>query len=546
MSREPDVVVVGAGAGGLTASWALVQRGLRVRLLEAGPRFDPASYPTHNPRFELENPFERELASPRHDGIESATGAPLDPEFDFLGRAGSGGRRQPFYHARAVGVGGSTLHYQGEAHRFPPHAFQMQSELGAARDWPIRYEDLAPFYARVEALLSVAGDANNPFKAPREPFARPAHPLSRASRRLGQAARALGWSHLPNTLAVLDEPRGERAACHYCNGCVRGCAVRAKSSVDVALLPEALATGRLELVTGFRAHRLEHGADGRIRAVVGRSALGADQRHSGAAFVLAGGAIETPRLLLNSAGGAHPAGVGNGSDQVGRHLMETLYAVCDGFFASDLETWVGLPIDARIYDWLRGTPEQPRGMGLFAMAGPYEGPVGYAVEAIPGFGAGHRAALRRRFGAGIQLVGIVEQLPRAENRVTLSDVTDGEGVPKARVHTAPDRGDLAAVAIALERVRQWAAEAGVETEYFATAYDTPAASHVAGTCRMGADPSESVVDPWCRIHGVPNAIVADASVFVTEGSGESPSLTIQALALRSAEALADRLGRGEA
>src|SRR5262249_23624913 len=189
-----------------------------------------------------------------------------------------GARRAPFVWNRALGVGGSTLHYQGEAHRFPAHAFRMKSERGVAADWPLTHDDPAPWYAKVARLIGVAGEPRNPFKPPRAPYLYGAPPLSRASRRLAQAAARLGWQALPNPVAILPRPEAGRAACLYCNGCVRGCPVGAKGSVDVTVLPAAEQSGRLRIETGFHASRLEHAAAAPLTGGPGFRAEGPDRR----------------------------------------------------------------------------------------------------------------------------------------------------------------------------------------------------------------------------------------------------------------------------
>ena len=555
MSAEADVCVIGAGAGGAVASWALCERGLRVLLLEAGPRIDPRDQGSHSQHWELDVPAVNSPADePRHQGYESAPGLPLDRRYarlhtrtptNFARRAR---KRRPFRHARAVGVGGSTLRYQGEAHRFPAHAFRMRSRFGVAEDWPLDYDELAPYYERVEALLGVAGDPHNPFKPARGPYPYPAHPFSRVSRHVARAARELGWGLLANPLAILPEPRPGRSACHYCNGCTHGCAVSARGSVDVAVVPRAARSGRLVLRTGIRVTSLEHGTDGRIRAVIGNDAQGHSQRFRARAFVLAGGAIETPRLLLHSAGGAHPEGVGNGHDQVGRHLMETLYVSRTAVFEPSLESFAGVPYDSRIWRFNGSRADVasgPAGFTLSATGASLRGPVRHALEGARTFGAAHRRQMRL-FGNGIDFVGVAEQLPRPENRVTLSETLDPAGVPLGRVTTDLDETDLEALSQVRERLGELAGAAGADKFIGqTTAYDTPHATHIGGTCRMGNDPRTSVLDASGAVHGVPNLIVADASALVTQGAGDSPSLTIQALALRSSELLADRLQRGE-
>lgn len=549
MSETFDVCVVGAGAGGAVAAWALVHRGMRVVLLETGRRFPVSSFHTHARGWELDDPpFVAAMPEAARETYESDPGERLDAGFAHLASRSPTTHsvprthRLPFFCSRAFGVGGSTLHYQGEAHRFPAHAFRMKSERGVADDWPITYVDLEPYYERVERLLGVAGDPENPFKPKRGPYPYPAHPLSPASRRIAAGARELGLRLLPNSLAILPSARPGRAPCHYCNGCSRGCDVGAKGSVDVAVLPDAEATGRLTLLTGMHATHLEHGKDRRISAVVARDELGTEHRFRARAFVLAAGAIETPRLLLCSAGGAHPSGVGNDGGVVGRYLMELLYVMIGAVFERSLQTYAGVPLDSRIWDGNGAVhPRLPNGFVLGQLCGAFEGPGGYAIDAAEGFGMAHRAAMRSTFGAGIHFLGVAEQLPRPENRVSLSEKRDRWGMPLARVTTHVDGNDLRALSVMHQQLNELASASGVvRVVSQVSAYDVSNATHVAGTCRMGKDPAHSVVDEWCRVHGVGNLVIADASVLTTQGAGDSPSLTLQALALRAAEALIER------
>jgi choline dehydrogenase-like flavoprotein len=557
MSTDADVCVVGAGAGGAVAAWALVRKGARVLLLETGPRIAPSEFATHSPDWEItSSPMERITQDRSRRSYMGFPGESLDAEFEHLMSDSPTmfaerppRRRRHFHYARAIGVGGSTLHYQGEAHRFPAHAFRMRSQHGVAADWPITYEELAPYYARIEELLGVAGDPRNPFKPEREAYPYRAHPLSAASQRVAAGAQRLGWQSLANPVAILPQPRRDRAACHYCNGCERGCAVAAKGSVDVAVIPEAERTGRLRVVTGFQASALEHGNDGRIQAVIGHDETGLEQRYRARSFVLAAGAIETPRILLNSRGGVHPEGVGNAHGQVGTGLMEHLFVFRRYMFSESLQTDLGIPIDSRVWDFNGATGESqtgPAGFVLGQSCGGFQGPVAYALEGARGFGPEHRAAMRRHFGAGIELFGVAEQLPRSENRVGIAEENDRFGIPLARVDTRLDPGDLEVMSQTWARLGELADATGLTNSIGQfTAYDTPNAAHVGGTCRMGDDPRSSVVSAFCGVHGVSNLMIADASVLVTQGAGDSPSLTIQALALRSAEMLFERAQAGE-
>ena len=556
MSEIADVCIIGSGAGGGVAAWALAKKGIKVLLLEAGPRFTPASYETHALDWELQrskfldytlDPESRtyegpsSAIDPSHDALRSKT-------FSFYARRSRRSRRLSFFYNHSVGVGGSTLHYQGEAHRFPVHAFELRTKFGVGADWPISYAELAPYYARIEQLLGVAGSPTNPFKAARGPYPYPAHPLSPASQKVGAGAKKLGWQLLPNPVGILPKARPGRQACHYCNGCARGCMVGAKASVDVAVIPEAERTGNLHLVTGFRTSRLELGPDGKVAAAIGFDTNGSEVRHRARSFILAAGAVQTPRLLLQSVSAQHPSGLGNANDQVGRYFMETLYITLLTRADKTLRSFDGIPLDSRIWDLngAKGVPAVPNGMVLGQGAGSLEAPVGFALEGVAGYGVEHREAMRDGFGGGIVFLGIAEQLPRFENRIVLSKQVDRRGMPLARVIARMDDSDYAALGEMTTRLNQLAEASAVDEVVGQTsAYDTPNSNHVGGGCRMGTKPEESVVDRFGRVHGVTNLVVADASVLVTQGAGDSPSLTIQALALRSAEALAKRAARGD-
>jgi choline dehydrogenase-like flavoprotein len=327
---------------------------------------------------------------------------------------------------------------------------------------------------------------------------------------------------------------------------VQGCIFGAKSSVDQTAIPRGERTGRLVVESGARALQLETAADGRVTAAVYRRG-GEMRRAVGRVFVLAMGALETPRLLLVSQDGRAARGTGNDADQVGRHLTETVWVGLTVRFDERLEPYKGPPIDARIWDFNR--PAQPGrsgfGLGVSGTMSGYHGPVSYA-ERTPGFGLVHKRAMRERFGTIVTLFGIADHEPRAENRVELSDQTDSEGVPLLRVRSSYSEADRAVVGEMMRRCRELAEASGArETVDLYSSYDRPASSHPAGTCRMGADPASSVVDAWGRVHGVANLYITDASVLPGQGAGDAPTLTIQALALRTAGHIAARARRRE-
>jgi len=446
------------------------------------------------------------------------------------------------------GLGGTTLHYQGEAHRFEPGAFKTLSRYGFGTDWPIDYADLEPYYELAENVLGVAGDPVNPFKAPRGPFPTPAHPLSRASRKVARAARGFGWTLLPNTLALPTRSVDGRLPCQRSGGCVQGCIYGAKSSVDLTAVARAERTGRLHLMTNTRAVRLEEAAGGRIGAVVCKTSGGLE-RVRGRVFVMSLGALETPRLLLASESASFPNGVGNDEGQVGLNFMETLWVAVTAQFDEELHPYIGPPIDARIWNFVRPANHSGRsgyGIGVSGSISGLIGPVSYARR-IPGIGLEHKNAMRDLFGTVATIFGVADHEPRRVNRVSLDSTNDADGVPMLRVDSRWSANDLDAFRTLRTRCMELARAAGA-TRILSinSTYDRPNASHVGGTCRMGRRARSSGVDAFGKIHDVANLFVADASVLPGQGGGDSPSLTIQALALRTADRIVELFRRGEA
>lgn len=532
---------------------ALAEKGLKVLVLERGRRFVPErDFPMRHRDWELHpDVFPPQGADP---SIEPMPGAALPPGSENLcsqggtfGMLGPCQRRAPFRYERVFGLGGTTLHYQGEAHRFADFAFHPATSYGFGVDWPIGYDELAPYYRRAEELLGVAGSNDNPFKPPRGGFPTPAHPLSRASQYVRRGARELGWSLLANNLALPSRSIDGRPPCQHTGGCVQGCIFGAKSSVDLTALARGQRTGHLSIRTGARVLGLEH--DGkRVRSLTCIDSGGRFQVKV-RAVVLAAGAIETPRLLLNSPGPGFPRGLANKHDLVGRYFLDTLLVALTVRFEWRLNPYKGPPIDSRIWDFCRpdgkGSVRSGYVLGVSGTLGGFQGPLSYA-RSIPGIGLVHKQAMRERFGTILTLFGIAEHEPRFENRIRLSDRVDDAGIPKVVVESSFSAADRAAFAAMIQRCQHWAeACKAVETITLASSYDNPAASHVGGSCRMGKHPEASVVDTYGRTHDVPNLFITDASALAGQGAGDSPSLTIQALALRTADYIAALMKRRE-
>ncbi|GAB2499348.1 GMC family oxidoreductase [Arenimonas alkanexedens] len=550
-SGDFDAVVVGAGAGGGAVAWRLVQRGLRVLLLDAGPAFDPATdYPLDQPNWERSH-FPHKPGS--QGQVRFAPMQALDPALDDLrswnavhGRLNRGEQRLPsgpgYYHVR--GIGGSTLHYTGEAHRMNPHAMRLHSEHGVGADWPLDYAALEPYYLEAERLIGVAGPADPGDRWRSEPFPLPAHRLCRASALLGEGAKALGWQWQANARAALSQAYDGRPPCNYCGNCTRGCPRGDKGSADVTFIAKARASGRCVVRPDSTVVGFVVGGQGRIAAVDYRDAAGKSHRVETPQLVLAAGAIETPRLLL-AHNAAHPTqAIGETSGQLGRNLLESTGWTSVGLAPEPLASFGGLPADAICWDFNR--PDARDGVvgGFRLSAGVHEadlvGPIAYARRALPGWGRSHKQAMREAFGRGLAVSAIGEYLPNPASFVELDpEHRDVFGQPLARIHSHNDAMALRRLAEMARSCRLLLKAAGVDSlvEEYGT-YDFYSAAHVFGTCRMGKDPATSVVDANLAVHGWENLLICDASVFPSSGGGEAPSLTIQALALRAADSLA--------
>lgn len=544
-----DAVVVGSGAGGAAAAWRLCQNGLRVLLLEAGPAFDRArDYPLDSPGWERKGfpvrPGSQATVTYGDLGTLHAESEDLASwsRGGFPWRLPSGSPRPPSTngYSHVQGVGGSTLHYVGEAHRLHPDAFRQHSLTGSGTDWPLAYGDLEKLYAEVEDVLGVAGDADVDDERWRSgPYPLPPHPLGPGALALKAAGARQGLHWQVNPRAALSAPWNGRPPCNYCGQCSRGCPLGDKGSTDVTFLPQAAETGRLTLLSDAIVTRLHTGPNGRISRmdviVAGRS-----ESIETPILVLAAGAVQTPRLLLLSFNAEMPGGVANGSGQVGRNFMETLSWRSVGFVPGLVGSHLGLPADAIC--WKPHKAAQRAAdfrLNHTTLETGLNGPIGYATRLVPGFGAGFKAAMRDGFGSALAVGAIGQVVPDVRSGVDLDpQQRDAHGLSVARISSVLTDESIARLRQMSKAARAVLAEAGAALVEEASSRDAFTATHVFGTARMGTDSTKSVVDSMGRTHDHSNLWITDASTFPTSGGGESPSLTIMALALRAADAIA--------
>lgn len=534
-----DTIVIGSGPGGGVAACLLAESGRRVLIVEAGEWPSTASLAADH------------LRNPRSDwGVLPLTGPLDDADLRTLD-VGTGPQvlrpYDPGWSNNAMTGGGGSRVYGAQAWRFHPLDFAMASTYGvpegsALADWPISYADLEPFYSQAEHELGISGSAVG------EPFWRsrdfPMPPVRSGPRHelLQTAADRLGWSTVRVPLLVNSHEYDGRAGCEGCRMCVGfACPVDAKGGSQNTVLRRAFATGRAHILLSTRAERLVVDARGRVAgvALAGRTADGTIWRRQVAAeeFVVAGGAIETPRLLLNSAHDGEPTGLGNRTDQVGRHLQAHVYGGAIGIFDDEVEDLVGPGPSVSTHDFRHHQPGLVGGGVLIDEFVPLPANVYRMLTdagLIPRWGIESKSGMRRLLRRMLRVMGPVQEVTNAESRVRVAaDVRDRFGNPVAALSGSTHPCDQAVQAMLAEKAEEWLSAAGAQrvVPMVGVGPGPSSGQHQAGTCRMGNDPATSVVDPTCRLWGHDNVWLTDASVHVTNGA-VNPVLTVFANAYR--------------
>ncbi len=546
MNTQYDVIIVGAGLAGGILAGVLAEGGRRVLLLERGLALAYDDVPgdhLRNHRLSLYG--------------DNTTPDPAGHPRVYVDAAGRETQVLPHdarYNLNAWTVGGGTRVWGMQAWRFHPDDFHMASRYGvpagsSLADWPISYDELAPYYERAEHEIGVAGDHAGTTHAPRaRDFPLPPVPRTPAAEWLAGGASKLGWPTFTPPLAVNTRPYQGRGACIQCAQCIGfACPTEAKNGSHNTLLPRALATGRCTLVTRAQAARILTDAAGRATGVEYSapvspgSASFAKYTANAPRVIVSSGAIESARLLLLSASPQHPQGLGNHSGHVGRHVQGHYYPIAYGLLPPGVEqTLQGPGVSVATTRFNHGNPGV---IGGAMLANDFvKLPLIFWRQSLPPgtprWGLAGKRAMRALFRRGIDVRGPVQEIPSPDSRVTLDEkVRDRLGLPVARLSGTTHAETIRTAEFIRQRAEEWLRASGAEQVWsWPPEKKFSAGQHQAGSCRMSADPREGVTDAFGRVHGHDNLYVCDGSLHVTNG-GFNPALTIMALAFRTAEHL---------
>lgn len=513
-NREVDVCIVGVGAAGGVLAYELSKAGLEVVGIEAGPFWNPQT----------------DFAS---DELHSYSLAWQDTQF-------SDGNDQIKLGSNNTGrgVGGGTVHFTAVMHRLHESDFCTKSQDGVGEDWPISYEDLEPYYQKIENDIKVSGPKYLPWGPFHGPYPYPERePISANSQIFREGCERLGIRSSVVPLAILSAPFDGRPPCTNRGFCNEGCTPNAKFSTLIQHVPKAISHGA-EILTDSMVTKILVDDAGRATGVEFNHE-GSYYRQKAKVVIVSAFAMQSPRLLLNSFCSQHPHGLANNSGMVGKCIMTHSSHDVFAKFPEEIRLYKGSPVMAFTQDFY----ETDRSRGFvrgYSLNAHGNRPVGMgknlALDAEVWGKELRKAMLDYNFFAQITLVG--EVLPRLDNQVTLSDEKDQYGLPRPVLTFNYGDNDNKIIKHGVAKCHEIFEARGGKP-----AYVVPDTGHLLGGCRMGDDPQTSVVNSFGQTHDIPNLFVCGASNFVTSG-GANPTETILALALRSAAYLISKARKG--
>lgn len=555
--EQYDVCIVGSGAGGGMAAHVLTAAGANCVMLEAGPMWDTADdgfmfkWSYDSPRRGASTPEQQFGEFDAGLGGWSLEGEPYTV---------AGGQSFDWFRTRMLG--GRTNHWGRISLRYGPDDFRRHSLDGLGDDWPISYEDIAPYYDRIDRLIGIFGSREGLPNDPDGIFMDPPEPRC-WEKLIKQGADRMGITCIPSRLSILTRALNGRSQCHYCGQCNRGCATRSNFSSPTVLLPPALETGRLQIIPNAMAREVTVDGEGNARGVsyVNKDD-GREYEVRARIVVLAASACETARLLLNSRSALFPHGLANNTGNVGRYLTDNTGSDVAGFVPRLVdnvphnEDGVGgahlfMPwwLDNRELDFPRGYHIEiwgGRGMPGYGFMG--------GIHRLPpggGYGAQLKEDYRRYWGSIIGFSGRGEMIPNPDSYCEIDPNTvDQWGIPVLRFHFQWSEAEILQVRHMQQTFREL-----IETLGGTPLGDMPSREqgygilaggriiHELGVTRMGDDPETSVLNSNCQAHEVDNLFVTDGGPFVTNGD-KNPTWTILALAMRTSEYIVEQRNQG--
>lgn len=574
-TRAPryDVVVVGSGAAGGMAAYVLAKAGVKVLMLEAGRKYDPVA---ETPMFQsnADAPLRGVSTPEKPNGFYDANiggwvipGEPYVVQNGDKWAEGAVQNRtkttQTFMWWRARMLGGRTNHY-GRVHlRMGPRDFKPRSADGLGFDWPIAYEDVAPFYDKVDEYTGLYGSVEHLPNDPDSPFFH-TPPKPRAYELLlRRGGKKLGISTIASRMAIITKPINGRQACFYATPCGRGCAIGANFQSPTVLIPPALATGNLDILTGAMVREVTVDAQGRATGIhFIDSATGQEEHVAARLVVLGASACETARILLNSRSARFPQGLGASTGHLGRWLTDSTGSSLGG----QIPALENMPLHnedgtSSMHTYAPFSEAQaqsakamgsPRGYYMAFGGGRTMPSMGTVNGGHLGdlFGQKMKAEARRFYGSFVDISARGEMIPNEKCFLELDpEKKDKWGIPVPRFHFAWSDYEIQQVAhqqktfAAMIEAAGGKVNGGGPQDPRKVMTTGGSVNHEIGTTRMSAKPEDGVTNPFGQVWDCPNVAVADGGVFVS-GPYKNPTLTILALAWRQAEHLIAEMKSG--
>lgn len=526
---EVDVLIIGSGPGGAGVALKLAKAGMKVTCLEQGPWLLPGEYPHYHKEWEIEK---------RRGWAYDSNVTQLPEDYPITGFT------TPYM---LNNVGGSAMQFAGHWPRYKPVDFRKGTEHGleGTINWPITYEELAPFYDENDAVYGISGMAGDPSYPDRTGVDRdPPIMPGKLGRNFANALGGQGWHWWPSDNAIITRPRENREADVAGGNELSGSPTGSLSAPGHIHWPQAIRLG-VDLRTNARVEKI-NAKNGRATGATYIDRLtGARHEVRAKIVVLSANGVGSPRLLLMSAQEGHPDGLANSNGLVGKHLMHHIFAFCDAWFDSPTEGYKGA-FGSPLYSHEFYNTDTSRGFvnGLSMQVARSFGSAHAAMGSMTGhvapWGPKHRKFFNEHFGNHMSVFMFGEDLPVKTNTVTLdTSVTDSDGLPAAHLQWKPHENDIALSNFGIDRIFEAAKSIGAVDTNHTGVINPPPAWHLMGTCRMGNSPQDSVTNKYNQTWDIPNLFVVDGSSLTT-GAAVNPTPTIGALAVRCGEYITRR------